>query len=271
VPAYIFPESAARALSAMWKYAQRKQIPDGTVKSFEVDDDEIARIIAITREQGRTKVSEPDALRILEAAGIRVEPWRFVEGGEDLESRVRSAAGDLGFPVVLKVVSQEISHKSDVGGIEIGIGDADECDAALGRIVQKVTGAGYAVEGLLVQGMAHQGIETIVGMTRNPRMPPMVMFGLGGIYVEVMKDVVLRLCPVRDSDAAEMVKGVKMRALLDGVRGEAPRDLAALEDAIQRVSQLCLEHPAIKEMDVNPLLSLAEGATAIDARISIAE
>jgi acyl-CoA synthetase (NDP forming) len=117
--------------------------------------------------------------------------------------------------------------------------------------------------------MADKGIETIVGMTRNPGMPPIAMFGLGGIYVEVMKDVVMRLCPVKDSDAAQMVRGVKMHSLLQGVRGDAPRDLEALEDVIQRVSQLCLRHPEIAEMDINPLVSLANSVSAIDARIRI--
>jgi acyl-CoA synthetase (NDP forming) len=136
-------------------------------------------------------------------------------------------------------------------------------------ITKVAQASGGALDGILVQRMADKGVETIVGMTRNPKLPPIVMFGLGGIYVEVMKDVVMRLCPLRDSDAAQMVRGVKMYSLLQGVRGDAPRDLEALEDAIQRVSQLCLRHPEIAEMDINPLLSLSNGAAAIDARIRI--
>jgi acetyltransferase len=127
------------------------------------------------------------------------------------------------------------------------------------------------IEGVLIEQMAQAGRETIVGVTRVPRVGPMVMFGLGGIYVEVVKDVVLRLCPLRDSDADEMVRGVKMYRLLEGVRGEPPRDLDALKEVILRVAQLAERHPRIAELDINPLLSLDEGAIAVDARIQLGE
>ncbi len=272
VPAYIFPESAARALSAMWRYAQELGRPVGEVRSFEIDDTEVSRLIAATREAGSTKMSEADSLRVLEAVGIDVVPWSFVERGESLVERTQKAAGEIGYPVALKAVSPEVSHKSDIGGIEIGVSSDAECAASIARMIDRVTTqAGYPIEGFLVQKMAEKGLETIVGTTRNPGMSPMVMFGLGGIYVEVMRDVVMRLCPVTDSDAARMVREVKMYRLLEGVRGEAPRDLDALEGVIQRVSELCANHPEIAEMDINPLVSLATGATAVDARIRIEE
>ena len=270
VPAYIFPESAARALNAMWNYSVLRSQPIGEVVAFDIDHDKVAQLIDATRTAGHTKLSESDALSVLEAAGIPVVPWCVVDAGPELPERTAAAAEALGYPVALKVISSEISHKSDVGGVEIGIRDNRNCTAAVERIfdnVGKHTTA--AIDGILVQRMAHKGIETIVGMTRNPGMPPIVMFGLGGIYVEVMKDVVMRLCPVRDSDAAQMVRGVKMHALLQGVRGDAPRDLKALENAIQRVSQLCLRHPEIAEMDINPLVSWTDSAAAIDARIQL--
>ena len=270
VPAYIFPESAARALNAMWKYEGLRQQPIGEVGVFDIDHEKVAQLIDATRKAGHTKLSEPDALSVLDAAGIPVLPWCVVDAGPEMAERTAAAAASLEYPVALKVISSDISHKSDVGGVEIGINDNDECIAAVERIVRSVskhTTAG--IDAILVQRMARKGIETIVGMTRNPGMPPVVMFGLGGIYVEVMKDVVMRLCPVRDSDAAQMVRGVKMHALLQGVRGDAPRDLAALEDAIQRISQLCTRHPEIAEMDINPLVSWTHGAAAIDARIRL--
>lgn len=270
VPAYIFPESAARALNAMWRYATLKEQPLGEVREFDIDHKEIGRILEATRSAGQEKLSEADALRVLELTGIPVVPWRYVEAGSEFEERAVAAAGELGWPVALKVVSPAISHKSDVGGVEIGVGDGEECAAALKKIINAVgKHTSTAIDGVLVQRMAGKGIETIVGLTRNPGMPPAVMFGLGGIYVEVMKDVVMRLCPVRDSDAAQMVRGVKMHALLQGVRGDAPRDLKALEEAIQRASQLCMKHPDIAEMDINPLVSWTDGAAAIDARIRL--
>jgi acyl-CoA synthetase (NDP forming) len=256
----------------MWRYSTMREQVLGSVHEFDIDHDEVARLIEATRRAGQTKVSEPDALRVLQAAGIPVVPWTTVDAGDDLGRRTAAAARKLGYPVVLKVISREISHKSDVGGIEIGIDNDAECAAAVSRIIDNVTSHGdFCIDGLLVQRMAAKGIETILGLTRNPGMPPIVMFGLGGIYVEVMKDVVMRLCPVSDSDAAQMVRGVKMHALLRGVRGDAPRDLGALEAAIQRVSQLAWRHPQIVEMDINPMLSLPDGAIAIDARIRIEE
>jgi acetyl coenzyme A synthetase (ADP forming)-like protein len=272
IPAYIFPESAARALTAMWRYSKMRNQELGSVHDFDIDHDEVTRLIEGTRKAGHIKVSEPDALRVLQAAGIPVVPWTTVENGARLAQRTAAQAAELGYPVALKVISPDISHKSDVGGIEVGIANDDECVAAVQRILDNVvTRGGFSVDGILVQRMAEKGIETILGLTRNPGMPPIVMFGLGGIYVEVMKDVVMRLCPVRDSDAAQMVRGVKMHALLRGVRGDAPRDLGALEEAIQRLSQLSQRHPEILEMDINPMVSLAHGAGAIDARIRIEE
>ena len=125
------------------------------------------------------------------------------------------------------------------------------------------------VDGILVQQMASPGRETIVGLTRMPQVGPMVMFGLGGIYVEVLRDVVLRLCPLLDRDADEMIREVRMYRLLEGVRGEPPRDLAALAETLLRVSQLAERHPRIQEMDINPLLALDRGAVAVDARIGV--
>ena len=270
IPAYIFPESAARALNAMWKYARLQSREVGEVREFDIDHDTIRSILQAARDDRQTKLSESDSLRILEAAGIPTVPWDFVPGGSDTPTRVETSAAKLGYPVALKIVSPQISHKSDVGGVEIGIADADECRAATERLLAVAEREeGASVDGILVQRMAEKGVETIVGMTRNPGLPPMVMFGLGGIYVEVMKDVVMRLCPVKDSDAHQMVCGVKMHALLQGVRGDAPRDLAALEESIQRISQLCMRHPEIAEMDINPLVSLASSCAAIDARFRI--
>ena len=137
-------------------------------------------------------------------------------------------------------------------------------------MLQAVGGAGdVSIDGVVVQRMAAPGRETIVGLTRVPRVGPMIMFGLGGVYVEVMRDVVLRLCPLHDADATEMIGEVKMHKLLEGVRGEAPRDLAALAETLLRISQLAERHGRIMEMDINPLVSYETGALAIDTRIQL--
>jgi len=138
-------------------------------------------------------------------------------------------------------------------------------------IVQNVSSHAEAIDGVVVQQMAARGLETIVGITRVPGVGPMVMFGLGGVYVEVLRDVVLRLCPLLDTDAREMIGEVRMYKLLEGVRGEAPRDLDALAGTILKLAQLAQRHERIGEMDINPLVSFADGAVAIDARIQVEE
>jgi acyl-CoA synthetase (NDP forming) len=192
----------------------------------------------------------------------------------------RAAAGaarELGFPVALKIVSPAIVHKSDVGGVALGLGDAAAVRSAattMGALLPAGPESGgppAGGAGFLVQGMAASGRETIVGLTRMPGVGAMVMFGLGGVYVEVLRDVQLRLAPLQDRDAHRMVRDVRMFPLLEGVRGEPRRDLEALEEVLLRVSQLAQRHPRIAEMDVNPLFALERGVVAVDARVRVEE
>ncbi len=273
VPAYIFPESAARALGATWRYRATRDRRPGTVVSFETDDDAVRRLLDAARTAGQAKLSEPDALCVLQAYGIRVPEWQFVpfETATALASHAAQAAGDIGFPVALKIVSDDVTHKTDVGGVSLNIRSKSAITAAVRKMLDRMSEnpTPVRVAGVLVQAMASSGAETIVGITRVPRVGPMVMFGLGGIYVEIMRDVVLRLCPLEDRDAEEMIREVKASKLLEGVRGEAPRDVAALADVILRMSQLSIRHPRIAEMDINPLLAYQQGLVAVDARIQL--
>jgi acyl-CoA synthetase (NDP forming) len=175
----------------------------------------------------------------------------------------------VGFPVALKVVSQTVIHKTDIGGVALNVASEAAVGRAVREIVQKVERQKSVLDGILVQKMAPAGRETIVGMTRTPGVGPMVMFGLGGVYVEVLRDVVLRLSPITDADADAMLTSVRSYALLEGVRGEAARDMSALTNALLRVSQLAQRHPRIIELDINPLLSLPQGALALDARVTV--
>ncbi len=311
VPAYIFPESAARALGALWRQRRRINRPSGEVLEFDTDDATVKSVIDGTLAEKRHKLSEPDAMRLLEAYGIEVLPWEYVT--KDSPTSLAAAAGEaatrIGFPVAIKIVSPDIIHKTDVGGVQLGLKSKTEVERAVRSMVKRVTeawgggqskdgatarasqGSGNAgaptghgaaatatatvaeprIGGVLVQQMAGDGIETIVGLTRVSGVGPLVMFGLGGIYVEVMRDVVLRLSPVRDSDARQMVASVRLHKLLEGVRGQKPRDVAALAEAIMRLSQLAQRHPRISEMDINPLLALERGSVAIDARVQLRE
>ncbi len=302
IPPYVFPESAARALGMMWRYRQRVGRVEGKVVEYEVDDAGVAAIIDATLASGQLKLCEPDALRVLELYGIPVVPWAFVgvkecEGGRTVGGRAagrkggKAAAGgqrggrknqnegvtslaraaaeqasELGLPVALKVVSPQVIHKTDVGGVALDLETKDEVERAVRNMVSRI---GPGIDGVLLQQMAPSGTETIVGLTRVPKVGPMVMFGLGGIYVEALRDVVLRLCPLRDTDADEMIRQVKLFELLKGVRGQKPRDLAAMADVVLRVSQLGMRHPRVVEMDVNPLLALESRVTAVDARVQL--
>ena len=268
VPAYLFPESAARALAAMWQQTKWQAHPLGERATFEVDDAAVQAAIARTREKGELKLSEPDALRVLEAYGIPVTPWTFIQRTEESAR----AAETIGYPLAIKVVSPQILHKTEFGAVVLGIKSEAELVERVPRVLSDVSRrAKVEIEGLLLQRMAPEGRETIVGLTRVPRVGPMVMFGLGGIYVEALRDVSLRMCPITDADAEVMIREVKMHRLLDAIRGEPARDTGALVDALLRLSQLALAHPEIAEMDVNPLMSLEDGAVAVDARIQLDE
>ncbi|GMR24450.1 MAG: acetate--CoA ligase [Acidobacteriota bacterium] len=270
IPAFLFPESAARALGVMWRQKQRQGRPRGNLDKLTADDDAVLRAIQRTRAAGALKLSEADALRVLEAYRIPVTPWRLVD-----ENDAPSAAAELEFPLALKIVSPEIIHKTELGAVRLDIESREELEAAIPQMLEDVRrrfeNESPNIDGLLLQRMAPKGQEIIIGLNRMPGVGPMVLFGLGGIYVEALADVALRLCPITDVDADQMIHDVKMIKLLEGFRGAPPRHLEALADALLRVSQLAMRHPEIAEMDINPLISLEDGAVAVDARIQLTD
>jgi len=270
IPAFLFPESAARALGVMWRQKERQGRPRGKLIECTGDDDAVRIAIERTRAAGALKLSEADALRVLEAYRIPVTPWRFVD-----ENDAPSAAAELGFPLALKIVSPEIMHKTDYGAVRLDIESPEELEAAIPQMLEEVRrhfeNEPPRIDGLLLQRMAPKGQEIIIGLNRVPGVGPMVLFGLGGIYVEALADVALRLCPITDVDADQMIRDVKMIKLLEGFRGAPPHDLGALVDTLLRVSQLATRHPEIAEMDINPLISLEDGAVAVDARIQLTD
>jgi len=267
IPGYRFPESAVRALSAMHRQGVWQRRPAGAVRTFAVNRECVASIIASARAEGREKLSETEVMRVLEAYGIPVAPWRVARTLDE----GRAAAAEIGFPVVLKTISPKIVHKSDVGAVYVGVEDGEELGRAWERVaVEAPRRAGItAVDGVLVQKMVEGGKETIVGMTSDPQFGPVLMFGLGGIYVEALGDVVFRVHPVSDVDAGEMVRSIRGFALLKGVRGEPASDTAAVEEVIQRISQLVGDHDEIRELDVNPWLAFPDGGVAVDGRIAL--
>ncbi|MGQ0702953.1 MAG: acetate--CoA ligase family protein [Gemmatimonadales bacterium] len=266
IPAFIFPESAARALAALSRFRELSgRLPDVAPESLPVDRAAAARLLEAARRAGRTRLAENEALALLAAYGIPVAPG-IVAGSAD---QAAGYAARLGFPVVLKLVAPAILHKTEAGGVEIGLRDPAEVRAGFDRLIQRVraTVPGVAITGALVQPLVPQGRELIVGMTRDARFGPLVMFGLGGILVEVLRDVAFRIAPLTRDDARCVMSEIRGAAILDPVRGAPPVNRPAIEDVLLRVSQLAIDFPLIAELDVNPLMATPTGAVAADARV----
>ncbi|HUX33679.1 MAG TPA: acetate--CoA ligase family protein [Gemmatimonadaceae bacterium] len=267
IPAYVFPESAARALAALNRYREWTVRPIEPPAPLDVDRGAAAAIVRHALDEGREQLSELEALHLLDAYGIGTAAARIATGPE----AAAAAAGALGFPVVLKIVSPDVVHKSDVGGVRVGLRSVAEVRAAYDAIVAGVADRvpGARIHGVLVQRMHAGGRETIIGAMRDPSFGPLVMFGLGGLFVEALQDVVFRMPPLDVRTANEMVHSIRGIALLTGARGSAPSDLEALADALRRVGQLATDHPEIAELDVNPLVALDRGVVALDARVRL--
>jgi acetate---CoA ligase (ADP-forming) len=267
IPAYIFPESAARSLAAMYRYRQWQQRPAGTIREFDVRRDEVSRIIAAACSRGGGFLEKDDVLSVLGAYGLDTLGSGRAASADEAVSVARS----IGLPVVLKVDSPDIVHKTDVGGVALDLRDDDAVRSAFDGMMQRVRAVhpDARVDGVTVERFVRGGRETIIGVSQDPSFGPVIMFGLGGIYVEALRDVAFRVQPVSDVDAAEMVRSIRGVKLLEGMRGEAPSDMAALEEAIQRISQLVGEHPQIMELDINPFIVFPEGGVVVDARIRV--
>ena len=272
IPAYIFPESAARALAAMEKHRRWLDRPTGRVRTFEdVDAGRATRVLERAASEGRNLLPVPEAMELLETYGIPVAPYRTVEDADG----AAGAAYELGFPVVLKAVAPGLSHKTEAGAVALDLEDEEDVRKAYREMERgaREWPDGAEMTGAVVQPMIAGGRETILGMTLEPNFGPLIMFGLGGIYVEALGDVTFRVQPVTDVDAREMTRSIRGAKLLEGVRGEPGVDFDRLTEVLQRVSQLVGDHPEIQELDVNPFLVFPEGdrCVAVDARVVIAE
>ena len=222
-------------------------------------------IIDRAKNEGRTVLTEVESKQVLEEAGI---PTARAQLAATREQAV-AAARQIGWPVVLKIVSPDISHKSDVGGVRLNLGSEEEVTAAFDEIVAAARKAQpkAKIEGMSVQKMAPPSVEVIMGMSKDAQFGPVLMFGLGGIFVEVLKDVAFRIVPLEPRDARQMIRDIQGFPVLEGVRGQEPADLAALESMLMRLSAFVEEHPEIAELDLNPVFAYKDGALAVDARI----
>ena len=270
LPHYHFPEEAVRSLGAMARYAANIHRDRYEVKTFaDVDRDRVQEVLDRVKAAGRKFVLEPEAHEIFQAYGFPVAPFVWVHS----EDQAVRAAADLGGPVALKIVSPDVIHKFDVGGVKLNLETEAEIRQAYAEILASVarTHPGAVLQGMLVQKMVPQGRETILGMTRDPQFGPLLMFGLGGTFVEVFRDVNFSLAPISEDWALKMIQGLKGFRTLQSFRGAPPADLAAIVESLERLSQMVLDFGELKELDINPFLVLDEGqgAVVLDARIFI--
>lgn len=270
LPDYPSPERAVAALKAMVDYAAWRLRPPRIVTRFPVNRRRVERIISRQLRTGRLYVGEAKAKDILRAYDFIVPDGRLVTTVDEAVE----AAPRIGYPLAMKIVSPDIIHKSDVGGVKLNLNSAQEVADAyelmMLRIRRKMPDA--FLEGVYLEHMVPKGREVILGMTRDPQFGPMLMFGLGGIFVEVMKDVTFHLAPITSAEAMSMLMGTRSYKLLEGVRGEAGVNLAAIGEALQRISQLVTDFPQIAELDINPFIVARPGeeSVAADARIQLA-
>jgi acyl-CoA synthetase (NDP forming) len=216
-------------------------------------------------KEGRKNLTETEAKAVCMDYGIPVTRSELAENEEE----ALKLAEKIGFPVVLKIVSPDIIHKSDVGGVIVNLKNAKEVGNAYKQILSNVKkhNANAKIVGMLVQEMAPASTEVIVGSIKDPQFGPALMFGLGGVFVEVLKDVTFRIAPVNEEEAHEMIEEVKAYPLLKGYRGSPPADINAIVKIILATSKLVMEHEEIKELDLNPIMVYEKGAKAVDARI----
>lgn len=268
VPSYVFPESAARALGALvrqgqWAARPARDVPDAA--ALGVDVARARAILDAARAAGERKLPEVDALALIEAYGIPTVGARVARDAAEAVA----LAGAIDGPVVLKVVSPQVVHKTDVGGVRVGVSGADAVRRAFDGIVADVRRAAphAHVAGVLVQRQACGGRELLAGITRRPGFGALVVTGLGGVLVEALRDVSFRLAPIDARDARDMLAGLRGARLLGAFRGQPPVDCERVADALVRVARLGADFPEIAELDVNPLLVSADGALAVDARV----
>jgi acetyltransferase len=265
---YEDPDSAAYTMRMLSKYNMIKNRIYEQPKQFNVDKDAVRNIIYKARKDG-INVLGLEALPILEAYGIPTLKYRVVNGSQ----KAKQAANEIGYPVVMKIVSPHIIHKSDVGGVKVGLDSDEAVESAYNKMMRDVTTAvpHCRIFGVLIQQMAQGGKEVILGMNKDPQFGPLIMFGLGGIYVEVLKDVQFRVAPLTEKDTLGMIYGIKTHQLLEGARGEKPSDIEKLSELLMRLSQLVTDFPEILELDINPIkvYEKGRGCIALDVRLAI--
>lgn len=269
MPFFMYAEEAADGLNRLNQQRLWMERPVGEVKSFDVDRERAKQIIKGSLEEGRAQLTTRESIDVLDAYGIRV----CKSGFATTEEEAVTIANSIGYPVVMKMTSKTTSHKTDVGGVRVNIQSEEQLRAEYQDLIAKLEERGLleGLEGVIIQEMVKGNREMVCGIATDPQYGPMMMFGLGGVFIEVMKDVTFRIAPLTDVDAKEMIKSVKAYKLLEGARGTTPAQMEQIEETLLRLSQLVNDFKFIDELDINPLLiseKTGEGI-AVDGRIKV--
>ncbi|MGI0026392.1 MAG: 4-hydroxybutyrate--CoA ligase [Nitrosopumilaceae archaeon] len=269
VPHYQYAETAIRTLKAMLRFNEWSKTPEGKIHKFTVNKKKVENVFEKVRKDGRKNLLEEEGQEVLRAYGFPIPKSVLAKKNKE----AIQAAKKIGYPVVMKIVSPQIIHKSDAGGVKVGLKNPQEVRNTFKEIIKnaKKYDKKAIIKGVLIQEMVKEGKETIIGSKLESGFGPVVMFGMGGIYVEVLKDVTFRLAPITNSEADEMISSIKTNKLLQGVRGEKPSDTKKLSECLQRLSQLVNDFKEIKELDMNPVLVFekGKGCKVVDVRIGL--
>jgi len=269
LPDYPSPERAVAALRAMYEYGTWRSRPARVVTRFPVNRHRVDRIILRHLRTNHIQIGEVEAKEILRAYDFNVPDGRVANRSEEAVE----IAERIGFPVAMKIVSADIVHKSDVGGIKLNISSPDQVRDTFDLLTLRVSRRApeARLNGVYIERMCVRGLEVILGMTSDSQFGPMLIFGLGGTFVDVLKDVSCYLAPVTASEAMQMLMETRSYALLKGARGQADVDLSAITGGLQRISQLATDFPQIKELNINPFIvgSLGTKAMVVDAQITL--
>lgn len=270
VPTYVFPETAVKALEAMTRYArlENREYKDCVTNIKGTDPDAVSKIFEKVKADGRDTLLGSEAYAVAEAYGIEAAPIKLATSATE----AGKLAEEMGFPVVLKIASDKILHKSDIGGVKVGIETKEEAEATYDEIIANAKKAHPDIvpDGVEVQKMMPTGQEVLVGMIKDKQFGPMIAFGMGGIYVNLIEDVAFNLAKgLTCQEIDEQIDKTKVSTLLNGYRGDAPCDIDAVKEAIKRIAKLTLDFPEISELDINPIFVYEDGSSALDVKIKL--
>ena len=269
VPNYQVPERAVAAIAALWHRRHWLNTPELRVEPLAVDRDKVGQVLDTLHRDSRVTAGDAEARDVLAAYGVPLPKSALAKNADEAVA----AAEAIGYPVVMKIASPDILHKTDIGGVKLNLASANDVRDAFDLIVYRATRhmPDATIWGCQVQQMVKGGKEVIIGMNRDPQFGPLLMFGLGGVYVEALKDVTFRVAPIDRREAREMLSEIRAYNLLRGVRGEKPSDLDAIADTLVRISQLVTDFPDIVELDINPLLVFpaGQGVLGLDMRLAL--